>query len=324
MPTQLSSRFDPACQRGPLLRQPLALTAMALAALVAAPASAAGLLGSAQDFTILGHETVTNAYGSGAPSTLVQGNVGVSPGSAITGFAPLDASAQAGVVTGGSIHLADGLAATAMTDAQSAYSQLQSLVPDTVLTGQNLGSFTGALTPGVYVLGGGALLDGTLTLDFGANPSGSFVFQIGSTLITGTGAIVSVLNAGPASSIYWQVGSSATLGAGTDFAGNVLANTSVTLNSGAEILGGRTFALNGAVTLIDNGITGDCFANPLGGQSCLDGGSLGYSGGITSPVPEPSAVLMMISGFAVLGLGTRRRNLVVSHACVPAGLARCP
>jgi type VI secretion system secreted protein VgrG len=202
------------------------------------------------------------------------------------------------------LHLNDSSAGHAKAAADLAYGALSAMTVGTTLTGLDLGSLS-PLTPGVYSFASAASLNGTLVLDFLTNPTGSFVFQIGSSLITGTNSVVSVLNAGPTSTIYWQVGSSATLGDRTSFAGNLLANASVTLNSGASILGGRAIALGGGVTLIDNLITNNCSAS----GHCLDGGSLGYSGGLAAAVPEPDEALMLLAGLGTLGLLSRRRTV---------------
>jgi len=139
-------------------------------------------------------------------------------------------------------------------------------------------------------------------LDFLNNPTGNFVFQIGSTLTTATDSFVSVLNASAGNAIYWQVGSSATLGVGTDFAGNVLAQVSVTLDPTAQIVCGRAIGLTGAVTLSDNRVSNDCAAQNFG-LGLGDGGSFGFSGdGTVTPIPEPETAMMFMAGLAGLGL----------------------
>src|SRR5205085_8103287 len=93
-------------------------------------------LGTAQNFAVVGGSTVTN---TGA--TVINGNVGVAPGSSITGFPP-------GVVTGGAIHAADAVAQQAQTDLTTAYNTAAGTPCNVDLTGQNLGGLV--LTPGVY------------------------------------------------------------------------------------------------------------------------------------------------------------------------------
>jgi uncharacterized repeat protein (TIGR01451 family) len=200
-----------------------------------------GVLGSASAFAVLGGSTVTNTG-----STTIVGDVGVSPGTAITGFPP-------GVVSGGTINAGDATATQAQTSLATAYAGLAGEAVDTSLTGQNLGGLT--LTPGVYNFTTAAQLTGTLTLNAQGNPDAQFVIQVGTTLTTASNAAIVLSNGAQADNVYFQVGSSATLGSGTAFDGNILAHTSVTLDSGATLLQGRALAINGAVTLDANNVS---------------------------------------------------------------------
>jgi hypothetical protein len=217
--------------------------------LFTSPAFAQIPLGTAQNFAILGGSTVTNT----GPSNIT-GNLGVSPGSSVTGFPP-------GVVTGGSIHAADAVAAQAQSDLTTAYNTAAGTPCGVDLTGQNLGGLV--LTPGVYCFTSSAALTGTLTLNFQGNPNAAFLFKIGSTLTTASASsVILTNNAGTTCppNVNWQVGSSATLGTGSTFIGNVLALTSITLTTGANVTG-RALARNGAVTLDTNGVSiGACAA----------------------------------------------------------------
>lgn len=208
--------------------------------IAAIPAAAQISLGTAQSFGVLGGSTVTN---TGA--TTVNGDVGVSPGTAVTGFPP-------GVVVGGAIHTNDAVAVQAQSDLTVAYNEIAATPCTVDLTGQNLGGLT--LTPGVYCFSSSAQLTGALTLDALGNPNALFLFKIGSTLTTASGSSVTVINGGSSCNrVYWQVGSSATIGTGTSFAGDILALTSITLTTGANT-SGKVLARNGAVTLDTNNI----------------------------------------------------------------------
>ncbi|MET1077965.1 MAG: ice-binding family protein [Pseudomonas sp.] len=208
--------------------------------LVAGPAFALGP--TVQTFGALAGSTLTNTG-----PTVVNGNLGVSPGNSIIGFPP-------GVVIG-TIHAADATAAQAQLELVADYTTAANTACNTDLTGQDLGGLT--LTPGTYCFSTSAQLTGTLTLDFQGNPNAQFLFKTGSTLTTASGSSILLINSGgttcPAT-LTWQVGTSATLGTGSSFAGDILALSSVTLTTGAN-LAGRALARNGAVTLDTNSVT---------------------------------------------------------------------
>lgn len=220
-----------------------ALLFLASAYLGVAQAATAPSLGTAASFAVLGSSEVTN---TGA--TIVNGNLGVSPGSDITGFPP------GIVVPPGTINSANAVASQAQTNVTSAYNNLAGQACNFNLTGQDLGGLT--LTPGVYCFPNtSAQLTGPLTLDAQNSANAVFVFQIGSTLTTASSSSVNVINGGSACNVFWQVGSSATLGTNTAFKGNILALASITLNTGSSIAPGRALARTAAVTMDTNTVT---------------------------------------------------------------------
>jgi hypothetical protein len=198
-------------------------------------------LGTAQSFAVLGGSTVTNT----GPSVIV-GDLGVSPGTAITGFPP-------GTLVGGSTHAADAVALQAQNDNTTAYNALAGLACNTTFgVPTDIGGLT--LVPGVYCFSSSAQLTGILTLDAGGDPSAAWVFQIASTLVTASNSSVLLINGAQQCNVSWQVGSSATIGTGTQFVGNILALASISLTTNAT-LAGRALAQTGAVTMDTNTIT---------------------------------------------------------------------
>jgi uncharacterized protein (DUF2141 family) len=214
---------------------------IAASAIIAARADAQSL-GSAENFAVLGASTVTNTG-----TSHLDGNVGVSPGSAITGFPP-------GIITNGGLHAADATATQAHADFAAAYNAFAGLVspPANNLSGSDLGGKT--LTPGVYHFDTSATSGGLLTLDAQNHPEARFVIQIGTTLITTSSSSVTLINGALARNVYFQVGTSATLGSGSSFIGNILAYAAITTVSGTTITG-RLLALTEAVTLDTNNVS---------------------------------------------------------------------
>ncbi len=207
-------------------------------------------LGTADSYEVLAGSTITNT----GTTTITNGDVGLSPGTAVTGFPP-------GVITNGVIHAADAQAQQAQADLVTAYNDAAGRSPAAPVLGNTLGGLT--LDPGVY--SGGALdLTGTITLRGDANSV--WIFQAASTLVTASNSVVAFQAAGANGTpgpcnVFWQVDSSATIGSGSQFAGTVMALSSISANAGATIQG-RLLARNQAVTLISDTITrpADCAA----------------------------------------------------------------
>lgn len=195
-------------------------------------------LGTTSGFVILAGSTVTN---TGA--TAVTGDLGVSPGTAVTGFPP-------GTVSG-AIHAGDAAAATAQTDLTAAYNDAAGRSTGAVSVSGDLTGLT--LAPGLYKSTSSLGVTGTLTFNALGNQDAVFIIQMASTLTTGSGSQVVLSGGAKASNIIWQVGTSATLGSNSVFKGTIMADQSITLNTGAR-LDGRALARVGAVTLDTNAV----------------------------------------------------------------------
>lgn len=206
--------------------------------LMGAPVQAATTinLGSAASFGVLAGSAITNTG-----SSVINGNLGLTPGTAVTGFPP-------GTVTG-SQSVANTVAIAAQNDLITAYNNAIGQAADSSI-GTELGGTI--KTPGVYSSGSFGIT-GALTLDAGGNPNAVFIFKADSTLITAGASSIVLTGGAQACNVFWQVGSSATLGANSTFKGNILALTSATLTTGASVEG-RVLARNGAVTLDSNTI----------------------------------------------------------------------
>ena len=206
-------------------------------------------LGGAATFAVLAATTVTNTG-----LTIVSGNLGVSPGTAVTGFGP-------GVIQNGAIYSGSGsLAGPAEASAATAYNNLvdtvaQPCVPANNLSGKVLGVDVGAVTlvPGIYCFDTSAQLTTTLTLDDGGDPNAVFIFQIGTTITTASYAQVVMSSGGRGTNVFWAIGTSATFGTYGTFLGNVIADTSITMTTGVNTVG-RMFAIHGAVTMDTNNV----------------------------------------------------------------------
>jgi hypothetical protein len=205
--------LDPACRQ-----QPIAL------------ASAAG-------YAVLAGSTVTNTG-----PTMVSGDLGVNPGTAVTGFGP-------GVVDGAQ-HAGDTAAAQAIADLELAYNDAASRTRCQIGVAGNLGGQT--LTPGLYTSATSLeISSGDLTLDAGGDPNAVFIFQMGTTLIATSGRAVILSGGARAANVFWQVGSSATIGTTATLSGTIMADQSIAFGTGAT-LDGRALARVAAVTLDTN------------------------------------------------------------------------
>ena len=258
-------------------------------------------LGTVAGFAVLGASTVTNTGATILTGTAADpGDLGVSPGSAITGFPP-------GILTGpgATIHLNDALAIQAQNDLTTAFNILTNKPATVNLTGHDLGGLT--LVPGVYSFASSAQLTGALTLNGLGNPNAVFIFSIGSALTTASASVVTLINGAQGANVFWRVGSSATLGTTTSFSGDILANASITLNTGARITCGAAWAETGAVTLDTNTIS----LCGLAAAGAGAGASLGPNGFplITSLLPSSANTSQRGAANAIDSFTTRGGTL---------------
>jgi hypothetical protein len=221
---------------------------MLLAGLIAIPSPAGAsvlpvALGSAEAFSVLAGTGVTSTG-----STVINGDLGVSPSNSIVGFPP-------GVV-GGTTHPGDPLAAQAQSDFGLAYADAAGRTPTGTFAGDQNGVTFDA---GTYQTGAAFALTGSMTLDGQGDPNAVFIFQIGAALNTAASSSMNLINGAQSSNIFWQVNGAAGLGATSSFVGTILANGAITVGAGTSVAG-RTLA-NGMVTLADNAVT-TSFAAP--------------------------------------------------------------
>lgn len=235
----------------------LAFTSMAAAsALVVIGAGGASAavtpipLGTAASFAVLAGAGVT---ATGA--NILNGDIGTFPNTSISGAGT--------IVVNGTNHGGDGVTQGAKDDLTNAFGIAAGEGPTSPIAADLAGT---TLLAGIYNSASTVQLSGALTLDAEGNPDSLFVFQAGSDLIIGPGAVVNLINGAQACNVYWQVGSSASLDSGASFKGTIMALTSITLNAGATVEG-RLLASNGNVTLNTNTVTVPFCSVGTGGPS---------------------------------------------------------
>lgn len=194
-------------------------------------------------FGVCAAQTVTNSG-----PTVINGFLGLTPGSSTTGFPP-------GTAT--KIEIGSAAAIECKAQAANTYATCVGLPTDVDLSGQPLGGRT--LFPGVYNFDTTAALNGELKLDARLNPKGQFIFKIGSGLTTAAVSKVVLVGLAKGCNVFFCVGSSATIGADNILHGAFITYTSVSVFARTSLVGGF-YALNGEVSLIENKIkkTGSC------------------------------------------------------------------
>jgi hypothetical protein len=195
--------------------------------------------------------------------TTVNGNVGIFPAAAITGFVGTVPSGSPGTITG-TFHQGDAVAQTALGDAQTAFTNAMNAGggPSVgIAIPADIGNLPNAFPPGVYIASSTLGITGNLTLDGSTNPNGVWIFKVGSSLTTAAGGLgqppasqVILIGGAQAHNVFWVTGASATLGTNSIFVGTIIAQASITLTTGAS-LNGRALALTGKIDLDSNPVT---------------------------------------------------------------------
>ena len=261
--------------------------------------------GTAGGFAVLGGSTVTNTGAS-----VLTGDLGLSPGTAITGFPPGEVR--------GAVHQTDAVALQAQKDLVTAYDDAAGRASNATISA-DLGGRT--LTPGVYRGAPSLHLTGSLTLDGQGDPGAVFIFQApASTLITASASRVLLIGGAQACNVVWQVGSSATLGTGSSFAGNVLALQSITLDHGATV-DGSTLARNAAVTLDQNTISrAVCSDGSTSVTTGPGGGATATTGPRRDTQTDTGTNSRPVVPFASTGAGHAARHALAGLALAGLGL----
>lgn len=215
---------------------PIVFSVGLLAAIKSAEALTLGV--TARTYGVCAATTITS---TGA--TVVNGHIGVDPGSAITGFPP-------GVATSLQINTASAIACK--SDIGTTYGTCVGLTPTAIKSGVPLGGTT--LTAGIYKYAATAALNGILTLNGGGSATSQFIFQIGTGFAIAPNSQIVLTNGAKACNVFFCVGSSASVGANSQVKGSIIAYTGVTVEDGVTDVGGF-YAQNGAVTLIRDSIT---------------------------------------------------------------------
>lgn len=202
------------------------------------------------DFAVLASTAVNNTLVSDASTTIVTGDLGVSPGTTVTGFA----AGQGTLV--GTQHANDAAAILAQTELTTAINDINGLDEGdgAVTVSGSIGGLT--LGPGLYITTTSiGVLDEDLTLDAGGDPTAVFIFRAGTTLSIAAGRQVILANGATASNVFWKAGTSVSLETGSKLVGTVMATRGINIASSATLVNGRALSDTGSVTLEEATVT---------------------------------------------------------------------
>lgn len=231
-----------------------------------APTGPNARLLTASTYAALAQSTITNTG-----NTILNGDLGLSPGTSVTGFPP-------GIVSG-TKHITDAAAAQAQTDATAAAVALQATGPGTDITGVNIGGTT--KTPGTYSSTSTIVWSsGNLTL----NGAGEYIFLATTSMTTAAGVNLILTNGATADKVYFVTGTFITFGANNTLYGNYMAGSAVTTASVTNLTGRLiTYGASGtAITFPSAAIV-----NNPSFTSGFSGGSFTGFGDVEEGIGEP-------------------------------------
>jgi hypothetical protein len=276
--------------RAVIVRTAMVLLLLAAAIAARAPAASAAAtpmvdLGSAASYAAISGASIGNTVSAvGAPHTTLRGDVGVAVATDPTGFPP-------GVITGAT-NVGNAAAVQAQADVVAAYAAILARTGGAPLDGALAGA---TITPGLYTIAGAASNTGTVTIDAGGNPNAVFVFQINGALAFAAASHVTLIGGAQAARVFWQVNGAGAIGAGSSFAGTMIAMDAVAIGNGS-LFNGRAFARNGALTMDAD----EFYSAPP--NVAINGGATAYTTTMnptisgTADVVAPALVTVTING----------------------------